>query len=1061
MLWNRRTKLDKIFGSGKGKDALTHFVSQENPSSSDLKQLDDEERSLWSSDFDPITPASFKFDSITRAWLPWAGDLSEISLPERLRLVTFNVLFGLYELGEKCAELQRWPLIAQLLKDTEADVILLQEMTERSLDRLQMEPWLQQDYFLTELSPVSDHRQQSTIYPYGQVVLSKFPIIETRLCRLNSGKRHYGHLLRLGNTFQLKLINVHLTSTKNESDDGAIARGVAKRLAQLQKGLDCINVDPDCMAVLAGDLNFGDSTAEAAELLNLLPLYRLKDVWTEANPELPGYTFIPSENTMAALTVSRHFEARRLDRILVRNGRDLNASVLGAKLIGTESATTATGEKIFPSDHYGIQVDFRLSTTSAVDKAMLNTLASVPSTFTSALCLIPPLLGPLHSLVQKLRGPFDPSYDRWPPHVNVLHGFVPENYFDQAELLVRNCATQLFSQPLHFTLSRFGIFELSNCAYVFLYLDTPDTTPSPTKVLFFPKVDSTEAIDSENFQVASEDLVISHPIAQLYQNLRQFLPLCGDRDRHVIVPHLTVGKFQSLAEAKLAAVSWQQSWLPIKWTVGQCELISRSASTPFSVIKTARWIEGDSKDNTRFSAESAKWVREETALEITNILRSANIAAVPLWLGSVALGTEDVMSDADLCMLVTISPLSCLELLTGNPQLKLHSIKSGGYADRLEFPKIHLWQSVLKGSDSLLHLARYREETTKEFNLELTFAQVPPTLLHKPTVDWSLEELRSLDRASLLAVSGVNDALVIRSLLGTRLQKFQQFCRSIKRWASGRGVAQKNFGFPPSVAWTLMAASLFLDSDATDTDDDRFLHFFFAKFAAKSNWDPSEGQAIALNDQSNQFGQQIFTSQDAIVRGAQHMAVLSPSYPHNNQCRNLTASTYAIVKAELTRAYQLTRMVDNPAELCQWPTDDLYSIRDAIEVRIDLRFTGDLDEVCQYGNFPPDLERLCHLPVPLQLAYGWLESQIISIILQLESTVKKLKVPVESGILVRPIPKVFVYQPDSLQIRLRVNVGSNHRNQIERSMTRFQARWDEVRLKSSDFAQCDLICTVY
>ncbi|WP_374115662.1 RNA repair domain-containing protein [Streptomyces sp. NK15101] len=166
---------------------------------------------------------------------------------------------------------------------------------------------------------------------------------------------------------------------------------------------------------------------------------------------------------------------------------------------------------------------------------------AVPPTNRSALAWLPP--AELWPPIQHIRREHDRQIHRWPPHVNVLFGFVPEAEFAQALPLV---AAALAETP-PFTARLAGIHSFGHRQDATVWLD--------------PAAAGHE------------------PWARLRESLELRFPLCGSRSRGY-TPHLSLGRtpdphhLARKAEALLA---------PMTARVDELVVLSRHGDEPMRI----------------------------------------------------------------------------------------------------------------------------------------------------------------------------------------------------------------------------------------------------------------------------------------------------------------------------------------------------------------------------------------------------------------------------------------------------------------------------------------------
>jgi len=242
-----------------------------------------------------------------------------------LTLLTYNIAMRAPRQAE------RTPAILELFKQSNADVIALQEASIEFIAALNEQPWFKGTYSLTKLKGADSAVR-------GAIICTKLPIEKWEYRVLPGPQQRAAvlvHTTYLGK--KMFIATTHLESPLSATEI---------RAEQLKLLMQRLNDAEE--AILLADLNFGDAAPNEAALMN--PAY--VDAWRAIHPTAPGFTFDLEQNPEAMASAFAGETSRRLDRILVRSNR---LKPKTAELIGT-----STGNTVPPSDHFGVLAVFTL-----------------------------------------------------------------------------------------------------------------------------------------------------------------------------------------------------------------------------------------------------------------------------------------------------------------------------------------------------------------------------------------------------------------------------------------------------------------------------------------------------------------------------------------------------------------------------------------------------------------------------------------------------------------------------------------------------------------------------
>lgn len=782
--------------------------------------------------------------------------------PSRVRLLTWNTLWDRYD-APRIATARRRPLLLADLAAADADVIALQEVEPELLGMLLAEPWVRAGYTVA-----ADPRGRD-VAESGLLVLSRLPVREAGVHVLGPHKAVVAVTVDTAGG-PLVVAATHLTSDHTE-------RGEDRRTAELARLSEGLSGIESADVALLGDFNDGRSGTDgpAAALC-------LRDAWTEvhgAGDATP--TFDPVANPLAAVG-SLSGRAGRLDRILLRSA---GVRVADAALRGD---TPAAADGLFVSDHYGVEVTLDLAPPSDGDAAgegAGHAVLDVPATARTAVAW----LAPRDDAVEAVRRAHDPQAERWPAHVNLLFGFVPESSFEAALPLLAEAAAQSEA----FTARLEGVYAFGRT----LWLDPAAAGDAPWQ--------------------------------ELRRTLAARFPGCRSRAEG-FTPHLTLGRSPDPRRAEREFAARLGGGRSAR--VDSLAVLSRRGDGPMEVRATVELGTG-----------RVDWAPEPTHPRSARPGRPGRPGeAEPAGAGgtSYADTRADTVADADAKARAGAGTKTDTDPKAGTGADAKAGAKAGanaeagadaGAAARAEALAARVAAALPEGVvrvvgsrrmgcalpdadldlvaalPGVVALAEVRARVASalpeaERLREVTGARVPGLRLRAGGLDVDLVVVATgpvppdravarraeLGEAAAVALSAVSDADAVRAFVGPELAAFARLAREVKAWARSRGLDSAPFGGLPGLAWSVLAAHTV--RSASDISPGPLLRTFFATWAA---WDWRTPVSLAPA-----------TEPTAGPGGGDAVTVLTPSAPVRSCTAQVTSGIADLLTRELFAAWE-------------------------------------------------------------------------------------------------------------------------------------------------------------
>ncbi|CAF3680828.1 unnamed protein product [Adineta steineri] len=953
-VWDRTKKLDILTGSEQ-EDRISNGVDQEMP----------------------LIQGLYRFEPLLEQWVqqPHISLISDDTrtpstndtcLPQQCQFLTWNILFD-YHHSSLIYTTQRYQSILQTLKSLQPDLICLQEVTRTFLNLLLNEMWLQENnyYIIIKQSIINSEQNKS----YGQLILMKnFRPRSFTICPLDISKNNDNTTTEITNTNATKeiiiarfglstkvtidIVNLHLHSNRSRNAND-------KRCQTLENLFKQFNTKN---YMLIGDFNFGDYDVKEQ---NMLEKYSndIHDLWKDTYDieQNPGFTYDPSRNICARITSDTQIN-RRFDRYLIHTLYNLYYSIQHLNMIGIDTIpidpmNNDDDKRINQSDHYGLQLLINFQTRAISHRSALVVLPTTEH----------------WPLIEEYREKYDPSFNRWPPHINILWPF----------------------------------FDLTGCE------DDEENILVPLRMLlshcesFNAEVNQIDTFIENNISFMKLNDKSKDNVKNLYEQIKNLFPQCCTNKRNSYNPHMTIAQFENEGQRNEA-----QSTLtlnkPFEFPVQYLYILQRSLdddTTPFQI--TYQLPLGSvlqplhSQQLNRFNPKLQQFFQTMNLYENEqSYIRKQDK------LNKLA-SCFDQMFNKDSLHCFTHEFLSYGSFRIGiNGQdldtvFVLNEIKSNDEKTNFDETLLEMKNKPNGMSNHIVNLLEMqingclKDEIFYSRKIEALFPIILIVFNDMTKVEISVQvptnkeqhgdEKRSENASNYdKYINGVHD--IEHLLVHVRSPPiFQHLLTFIRNWAQHVGIYGQAFGYLGGYSWAVLCAYIcrsFLSSIKSLSSIEQFsidnffslVEKFFSTYA-NFNW---TSEVVRLH--STSYKQTTHSEQKSMYnRGT--MRILSPISPYNNTGRTTTNSTRDLIIQEFQRVVDLLNRVNtittkdkaNALKLVLELNNDFpnQTVQSLLQLTLSCENVNDLDEwigwlKSRLAHFMNGMENECHLIIQTQ-----------------------------------------------------------------------------------------------
>lgn len=795
-LWHRETRLDNVFMSSDPARAFTdqaHIQRGKDLQSAANNRRESDQLSQSSrpafSNLQRVYVHQYCSDSTNWVPSPNCRGISHSaqhkdgvdSKTTSLKIVTLNVLHDIF-LQPVIQSLKhfRWDAIIRSILSTNSHFIILTEVTKHFADYLLSDPDINSAYAASDSSASQFSTLPTSDRTTGQLILVRLDIsvegVYSSCTPTSAGKTLVLVSSTLPSGQSVTLCGLHLTSGGPQSTHGEIY--AANRSVQLTHAIKTLNSIPARngtadIRVLAGDFNFKDNNEERLNMDLLQGFVEVDEAATSA-------TYDPRMNGLALLQ-SPSAPPYRLDRIYV-NATSSHSSVspvsheviLRAAIpCGTisEDIQELLPNGLHASDHFGIVTTFSILKCAAIPRMMETSSWSR----SSSLAIIPDK-SVLGYIDERWRVSHDPSYKKWPPHINLLYPFVSESSVPAACTIMRDIL---------------NIRRVANTTNYSLRINDVRS--------FKHKSSSTVYLHPEESSISELQKELSLAVSTMIGYPPEFVDQHARPSRMDYTPHLTIGKF-SHSSGEAIQTQFIQDAIRAIPTINNLLKLSEVRS-----ISVLRRIDGRMIAVNEIPLFSDDWNPLKRSLSLVKSL-ARQIFKSDDGNFVTAVGSSRILQGFEGFDLDVVLELPAQE----------ESVSISGFSKRV---------------------ADFLPASTSVRCINDAICPIVHINLHQPKMYAPMDVFYG---KTVFASQAMEDSHALQNILGKLDQSKSLVCRQVlfqlKKWAKVRKLTGKAFCLFTGISWSVLLLSVAVNGTYEWNDWPSLLSQFFSTYS-ELNWD--------------------------------------------------------------------------------------------------------------------------------------------------------------------------------------------------------------------------------